>query len=541
MSNRAPVTTEDTAGGPCPLTPGLIVPGVPPYYDIAAGVVVPAAHAPSHAVGGSDPVIGPLALQAGSVVAGTAPLKLASGPLLTVPEVGAVEFLTDQPHMTITTGAARKPIVLADAALTSGRIPFETTNGRLTDSSTLVRDPATNQVGITTTANTGVLVTDTTGLGELAYKARCSAGTGTAGQSGFDFGFSAAYRATFAVAGAAVGAPFGAAAYMYLAGVPLRFISDAATRGMEFYPNFAYAGRFYGTTLQMGANGTTASTVNIPAYLGKNSSTVQLRLGDTSGNCWSMGRDSATGDLIVEPTAPAGTTPFAGALKVLGASGKTVATFGLVLPKTSGYGILVDTAAPTFPWKNIIGLIAVKGTGANDPDWEVFRDTIYQYRWTNGNMRQVWDIFSIPMDYVPGTDVWINVHWDQNVVDTGGPAGVPGTVKWYFDVSYAKGYGTPGGAADAFNAIITTSVTQQGSTTQYGHMTAGVQLTNAGGDASHIDRARLEPNGIFKVRLYRDSGDAADTLNEHPFVGMITVQHQSTGIGTKQRVPPFYT
>lgn len=487
MSNRAPVTTEDTAGGPCPLTPGLIVPGVPPYYDIAPGVVVPAAHAPSHAVGGSDPVIGPLALQAGSAVAGTAPLKLASGPLLTVPEVGAVEFLTDQPHMTITTGAARKPIVLADAALTSGRIPFTANNGRLADSADLTRNPTTGDITLGNGANLELSGANALGEGNIVLKAAASA----------------AFDTNLVITNST------ANTMGYICGSTPGFVgANGPFFGLRGNTYAAYANQRGNIFLYGGK----------PAAPGALEGRVILGTNDTERFQITYGGDVkvATGSLYVNQG-------------------------WFVLPKTSGYGILVDTAAPTFPWKNIIGLIEVKGTGANDPDWVVFRDTIYQYRWTNGNMRQVWNIFPIPMDYMPGTDVWINVHWDQNVVDTGGPAGVPGVVKWYLDVSYAKGYGTPGGAADAFNAIITTSVTQQGSTTQYGHMTAGVQLTNAGGSASHIDRARLEPNGIFKVRLYRDSGDAADTLNEHPFVGMITVQHQSTGIGTKQRVPPFYT
>jgi len=213
----------------------------------------------------------------------------------------------------------------------------------------------------------------------------------------------------------------------------------------------------------------------------------------------------------------------------------------LVLPKTQNYGILLDTTTPTYGWRDILGPIIVKGIGANDPDWAVFRDTIRQYRWTNGNMREVWNIYHIPHDHVMGTDLYIHVHWDQNVVDTGGPAGVPGNVKWYFDISYSKGHGTPGGASDPSNAIITQSVVQQASTTQYGHMIAEVQFTNAGGDATHIDRARIEPDGLIKVRLYRDSTDVADTLNQDPFVGMTDVHYQSTNIGTKQKAPPFWT
>ncbi len=47
-------------------------------------------------------------LKAGTTAAGTAPLKFASGALLTITEAGAVEFLGDAFYGTITTGAARK-------------------------------------------------------------------------------------------------------------------------------------------------------------------------------------------------------------------------------------------------------------------------------------------------------------------------------------------------------------------------------------------------------------------------------------------------
>jgi len=70
---------------------------------------------------------------AGTTAAGTAPMKIPSGPLMTSPEIGAIEFLTDKTYFTITTGAARKEYTLNDAALTSGFIPIATTNGRLTN------------------------------------------------------------------------------------------------------------------------------------------------------------------------------------------------------------------------------------------------------------------------------------------------------------------------------------------------------------------------------------------------------------------------
>jgi hypothetical protein len=57
---------------------------------------------------------------------------------LTTAVAGVNEFLTDDFYGTITTGAARKKFVLDDGTdLVSGRVPFCTTNGRLTSDADL--------------------------------------------------------------------------------------------------------------------------------------------------------------------------------------------------------------------------------------------------------------------------------------------------------------------------------------------------------------------------------------------------------------------
>ncbi len=82
-------------------------------------------------------VTAPLAvlhLKAGTATASTGQIKLDASTLLTTPEAGTIERTTDDLQFTIGTGAARKKIVLDNGtALTSGRVPFATTNGRLTD------------------------------------------------------------------------------------------------------------------------------------------------------------------------------------------------------------------------------------------------------------------------------------------------------------------------------------------------------------------------------------------------------------------------
>jgi len=220
----------------------------------------------------------------------------------------------------------------------------------------------------------------------------------------------------------------------------------------------------------------------------------------------------------------------------------------LILPKTSGYGIKVDNVTPTFGWRDITGDIntrpAAGGGAAAIPDFVAYRGNIYQYRFgttaPNNHLHEIFLDFHMPHDYAPGTDLFIHVHWSQIVVDTGGAAGVPGVAKWYFDMSYSKGHGTPGGAADAFNAPLTTSITQQGSTTQYGHMIAEVAITSTAGDSTHIANTRIAPDGILKIRLYRDPADVADTLDQDTFVHFTDLHYQSTNIATKQKAPDFY-
>jgi hypothetical protein len=55
-----------------------------------------------------------ITIRAGTTSAGTAPIKLTSGSLMTSPEAGAIEFLTDRLYFTQTTSTTRKTIAAYD-------------------------------------------------------------------------------------------------------------------------------------------------------------------------------------------------------------------------------------------------------------------------------------------------------------------------------------------------------------------------------------------------------------------------------------------
>lgn len=87
-------------------------------------------------IGGTTTPTAKLHLAAGSTSASSAPLKFVSGTSMTTAEAGAVEFTTDDLFFTITTGTARKRLLMADPAsgITSGQVLYATTNGRATGS-----------------------------------------------------------------------------------------------------------------------------------------------------------------------------------------------------------------------------------------------------------------------------------------------------------------------------------------------------------------------------------------------------------------------
>jgi hypothetical protein len=136
---------------------------------------------------------GTLVLRTGSATAGTSPLKFVSGSLMTAPEIGALEFLTDDLLFTISTGTARKRLALCDASLTSGRVPFATTNGRLTDSANLTYTDASAALGLTLTQSARTALTVTNSSANAAAEAGTAATTG-AGTVFFGTGSSASSK-----------------------------------------------------------------------------------------------------------------------------------------------------------------------------------------------------------------------------------------------------------------------------------------------------------------------------------------------------------
>ena len=81
-------------------------------------------------------------LRPGTTTAATAPLKFTSGPLLTNPEAGAVEFLDDTYYATTTTGPARKTLAFSEDVLKLNQSSQQTTSGTFKLAALSISTPA---------------------------------------------------------------------------------------------------------------------------------------------------------------------------------------------------------------------------------------------------------------------------------------------------------------------------------------------------------------------------------------------------------------
>lgn len=195
---------------------------------------------------------------------------------------------------------------------------------------------------------------------------------------------------------------------------------------------------------------------------------------------------------------------------------------GAVIGKGSGIGLKVDTASPTWGWRDLTSEIVLKGTGASDPSFSTYGATVLrQYNFSATTEQEVFMTFHVPHDYVPGTDIYFHAHWSN-------AAATPntGSVVWGFDYSFAKGFNQA-----AFPGLTTITVTQACPATRYQHNIAETAAVTISG---------MEVDGLILVRAYRKAADAADTCTDAVFLHTIDIHYQSNNMATKNKAPSFY-
>jgi hypothetical protein len=211
-----------------------------------------------------------------------------------------------------------------------------------------------------------------------------------------------------------------------------------------------------------------------------------------------------------------------------------------VVQKLQGYGLKVDLQSPTFAWQDLLGAISIRGSGGTDPAYNIYRGSIRAFQFAVND--EVFIEYHMPHDYVMGSDIHLHAHWSLNGKTKAGAAAgtvTGGTVTWGFEVSYAKGHDQA-----AFSSPVTrTVVSGTAASTTYQHYITETQISAASPAASQISTGNLEPDGLVLVRAYLSANGitVASGSVPAPVLHFVDVHYQSTGIGTKQKAPNFWT
>ena len=141
-------------------------------------------------------------------------------------------------------------------------------------------------------------------------------------------------------------------------------------------------------------------------------------------------------------------------------------------------------------------------TAANAPVVKVFRENIDMLAFENGGAqpKETWSSLHVLHDYRAGTKLFPHIHWSHN------NATPSGDVKWQIEYSISKGH-SGGTFPEATNVSLI-----QTAAAQYTHHLIETSTADA------IIATEAEPDSVILFRIFRDSGDEADTFDDDAFL-----------------------
>lgn len=202
----------------------------------------------------------------------------------------------------------------------------------------------------------------------------------------------------------------------------------------------------------------------------------------------------------------------------------------IILPYPAGNGIKINPDNPQFTWRDIIGAVQPKATGAGSPTRRAYRGGqlgVYSFI-----ANDVCDFcYHIPHDYVPGSDLHFHIHWSHN-----GTA-IAGNAVFDFYYTYAQ---RTGGMSFPAEKMITVSVSTPNVATipQYSHRVDEEQLTAAVATATLTASDLIEVDGLIEGTLKLRT--LPTITGGYLFVHTADVHYLSTNIGTVGKDPDFY-
>ena len=173
-------------------------------------------------------------------------------------------------------------------------------------------------------------------------------------------------------------------------------------------------------------------------------------------------------------------------------------------------------------WRDITTQVTVRGVGANDPTFSVYTGTTFRaFSFSATTMNEVFAVFHVPHDWIPGTAIHLHAHWSNAAA-----APSTGNVIWGFDYSFAKGFGQE--AFPVQNNVIISAPSP------------AISKTHNISETPPILVPGMEIDGILLVRCYRDAANVLDTCTNAVFLHTMDIHYESDSNSTKNKAPNFY-
>jgi hypothetical protein len=217
-------------------------------------------------------------------------------------------------------------------------------------------------------------------------------------------------------------------------------------------------------------------------------------------------------------------------IKTVDERGRVVAYSGLVVPKTSGYGIKVDDVTPTFGWRDIIGSVQPKASGAGSPTRAVYDGgNVGAYSFIANDVCDFG--YHIPHDWAPTTDLLWHTHWSHTGTSISGSL----VIEFYYQIAKRDG---------VFGAEKTLTLTYPtvdlATTPRRKKIVTETPMTAAVATATVAATSEVEVDGFvegtLKIITLPTIGGGGKL-----FIHTSDIHYQSTNIGTKNNAADFYS
>lgn len=183
-------------------------------------------------------------------------------------------------------------------------------------------------------------------------------------------------------------------------------------------------------------------------------------------------------------------------------------------------------------WKDLIGDINPKSLGVGAPTLDTLTGNIRNWRYSVGDDGE--NIYHVPHDYAPGTDMFFHLHWTHNGTN------ISGSLVVEISMTYAKGH-----QQAAFHAqktlILSDGPLTITNTPTLWHRITEVKMSTPGGSASKIDTNLIEVDGIIQMHYDVTTIPTITGGSGEPFMLTFDIHYEADRLGTRRRAPDFYS